>query len=285
MTVNSTFRLSGFMTLLFAGLIGLSSTTATAQTYKETFNEAREAALAKDYTTALEKYISAADGAADENDADVERNARKVVGQLAYILGRSALQKENFDDALNYFDLGIKQYPSNAKNYLARASTLKKMDRMDDAIQAFAQTMEVATAGSDTQTARQAEEAIRGHYIFLASTALSRNGARTSRADAQEAMTYITELLQYVEPDADTYYYTAESLKVEGDFEESVAKADQALEIHRGSRTDKAKIYFVKGEALMGLGQIDAAKDAFRNAAYGNYRASAEHYIETLGTN
>ena len=285
MTVISKSRLTALMTLLFAGLIGLSSTTATAQEYKELYNAAREAAVNKDYPLALDRYLEAADAAAAEGDADVERNARKVVAQLTNILGRSELKKENFDAALAHFDMGIENYPSFTQNYLARASTLKRMDQMDEAIAAFAQTVEVATAASDTKTARQAEDAIRGHFVFLASTALSRNGARTSTADADEAMGHIEQLLQYVEPDADTYYYTAESQKVKGQFDDSVASADQALAIHRGSRTDKAKIYFVKGESLMSLGQVDAAKDAFRNAAYGNYRASAEHYIETLGTN
>lgn len=284
MTVFSKTRIPFITALLVAGLIGLSSTTATAQEYKETYNEAREAALAKDYQTALNKYVEAANGASAEGDEDVERAARRVVGQLTYILGRAQLQAENYEGALGYFEQGIEYYPSNAQNYLARASTLKRQGKADESIAAFAQTIEVATAQSDTKTARQAEEAIRGHYIFLASTALSRNGARTGSSDAEEAMGYIEALLQYVEADSDTYYYTAESQKVKGQFEDAVASADQALAIHRGSRTDKAKIYFVKGEALMNSGDINGAKEAFRNAAYGNYRASAEHYIETLGT-
>ncbi len=63
-----------------------------------------------------------------------------------------------------------------------------------------------------------------------------------------------------------------------------MSSADQALELHRGSRSDKAKIYFVKGESLVGLGDSDGAKEAFQNAAVGTYRASAQHYLETLGS-
>jgi len=287
MTVSSKTRTTIIKTLVLAVLIAVTGTTAFAQSqeYKETYNEAREAAVAKDYPTALAKYASAADGAAAEGDADVERNARKVVAQLEYIIGRGALKDEDFEGALNHFDNGIANYPSNAKNYLARASTLKKMDRLDDAIAGFAQTIEVATAGSDTKTARQAEDAIRGHFVFLASTAISRNGSRTSTADADEAMTYIEAMLQHVEADADVYYYTAESQKVKGQYADAIASADQALSVHRGSRTDKAKIYFVKGEAMMNSGDVAGALEAFRNASYGNYRASAEHFIETLGSN
>jgi len=56
-----------------------------------------------------------------------------------------------------------------------------------------------------------------------------------------------------------------------------------ALEMHRGSKTDKAKIFFVKGEALMNVGDMTGAKAAFTNAAYGTYAASAKHYLDTLG--
>lgn len=288
MTVFSSMRTAITMTLCLTFMVVLSNKSATAQDsqdYKETFNEAREAALAKDYPTALAKYTDAAAAANIEGDEAVERKARKTIASLEYILGRGYLKKDDFDTALAHFDNGISNYPSYPKNYLARASTLKKMDRMDDAITGFAQTMEVATAASDTKTARQAEDAIRGHYVFLASTALNRNGARTSTADANEAMDYIITMLQFVDPDADAFYYTAESQKVKGQFMEAVMSADEALAVHTGSRTDKAKIYFVKGEALMNVGDVAGAKEAFRNAAFGNYKNSAEHFIETLGSN
>jgi len=85
-----------------------------------------------------------------------------------------------------------------------------------------------------------------------------------------------------IEADADTYYYQAEAAKIIGDYAQAVTLADQAIEIHRGSLTDKAKLYFVKGESLMYSGDVDGAKEAFAGATYGQYKASAEHWIETL---
>lgn len=269
--------------ILFAFLVGMSPLVASAQDYKETFNAAREAAQAKDLRTALTKFTSAAEGAKAAGDKEVERTSRKIISQIEYNLGRASLQKDDYATALKHFDNGIKNYPTNALNYLARASTLKKMDREDDAIAAFAQTMEVAKAAQDSKTARQAEEAIRGHYIYLASTAVSRNGARATAADGREALGHLQALLKYVDADADVLYYTAVSQNAQGDYDAAVMSADQALEMHRGSRTDKAKIYFIKGESLMNLGDIAAAKEAFTNAAYGTYAASAKHYIQTLG--
>jgi tetratricopeptide (TPR) repeat protein len=284
MNVSSFKQINILVTmLLMAFLVGIGSTPVLAQDYKETFNAARDAAQAKDLKTALTKFSAAADGAKAAGDSDVERTARKIISQIEYNLGRASLKKEAFEEAIKHFDNGIANYPTNALNYLARASTLKKMDRTDDAIAAFAQTMEIAGAAQDSKTARQAEEAIRGHFIFLASSAISRNGARATPADGTEALGYIQEMLKYVDADADALYYTAVSQSAKGDYDAAVMSADQALEMHRGSRTDKAKIYFIKGEALMNQGDIPAAKEAFTNAAYGTYAASAKHYIETLG--
>ena len=148
----------------------------------------------------------------------------------------------------------------------------------------FVETIGVAHAASDSKTARKAETAIREHYLYLASSALSRNGARTSRADADEALTYLETLQAVVDANSDVFYYLAEIHKVKGEFQDAISMADQALGIHRGSRTDKAKIFYVKGEALMSLGNNSGAKSAFQNAAYGSYKQSAEHFLETLGT-
>lgn len=258
---------------------------AAAQDYKEAYNAALEAANAKDYQLALDKFAEAADGAQAEGDEDVERRARKVIAQLRYNFGLAEIKRENYEAAIAQFEDGIEQYPTNAKNYLARGTALKKMDRMDDAIAAYAEAMQVGNANGDSQTARKAEDQIRQQFIYMASSALNRTGNAPTRSAAEEALEHLDTLENFVEADSDVLYYRAEANKALGNLDLAVELADQALEMHRGSNTDKAKIFFVKGEALMQAGDIPAAKAAFQNATYGSYRAPAEHYIETLGTN
>ena len=264
----------------------LAAPAALAQEYKESFNAGLEAAKAKDYPGAITHFSAAATGAAAEGDADVERRSNGYISKIEYSLGLAQLKAEAVDAALAHFDNGIEKDPAYPKNYLARASALKQKGEIDQAIPAFAEAAQKAAAASDSKTERQATDAIRSHYIFVASTALSRNGNRTSRADADEALEALMTLQNFVaEDDADVLYYFAEVHKVNGEYQDAVDMADQALAIHRGSRTDKAKIYYVKGEALVALGNVSAAKEAFAGAVYGSYKASAEHYIETLGTN
>jgi tetratricopeptide (TPR) repeat protein len=271
--------------MAFALVVAASGTlSAQAQDYAETFNSALEAARGKDFSGAVDLFSKAVDQAKAEGDAEVERKSRELIAKIEYTVGSSLLNAERYDEAIAHFDNGISFYPSYSKNYLARASALKKQDKLDEAIPAFVETISVANAESDTKTARSAEEAIRGYYVYQASSALSRNGNRASTSDADEALANLEEMQKYIEPDADAYYYMAEARKIKGQFQQAIELANKALEMHRGSLTDKAKIYYCLGEAQMSLGNNNEAKSAFRNAAYGPYKNSAEHFIETLGT-
>lgn len=286
MNLNITKRTTHVARLLLLAFLvaALGSSAAYAQDYKEAYNNGLEAAKAKNYDEAYAQFSKALEGAAQAGDSDVEKMAGKVLAQLDYRNGLKATKAENYEEALTHFDRGIAHYPTNAKNYLGKALALKKLDRLDEAMALFLQAKEVAEANGDRKTARAAEKAIRDHYVYLASSTLSKMGDRTSRAEGEQALAYLQEMAKYVEPDADAYYYMAEAYKAMGEYDQAVAMADKALELHRGSRTDKAKIYFVKGEALMAMQDYEGAKAAFRKAAYGSYKAPAQHYIETLGT-
>lgn len=283
MNVSSSKQTNLILGMFFmALLVGIGSTNVSAQDYKETYNQALEAAQAKDLKTALAKFTTAATGAKAAGDKTVEQSSRKVIAQIEYNLGRASITANDFAGAIKHFDNGIANNPTYALNYLAKGTALKKMDRENDAIAAFAKTIEVAKAGQDTKTVRSAEDAIRGHFMFLASSAVNRNGGRPTSADGTEAINHLQSMLKYVEADSDVLYYTAVGQSAKEDFDASVMSADQALEMHKGSKTDKAKIYYIKGESLLKIGDFAGAKAAFENAVYGSYAASAKHYLETL---
>lgn len=268
-------------------LVGLGTTTAQAQDdqeHKRIYNEARAAAEGKDYAKAYELYEEAAQLAGQAGDADVEDLSLKVLTQLDRIFATRALKNENYEEALQWAEAGIGHKEDDATHYYNKALALKNMEQIDDAMASFVKAIEVAEESGDRKIGNAARGSIQDYYTFLAGTALTRNGENVRSSDAQEALEHLAQLENYpVEPDADYYYYTAESQKVLGNLDASLTAAQQALELHRGSRSDKAKIYFVIGEVRMQQGDNEAAKEAFRNAAYGQYKAPAEHFLETLG--
>ena len=247
------------------------------QPYKETFNEGLEAAKAANLPEARSKFLEASTGAQEADDAETLRKANYYVAQINSRLGNSALKDGNFENALYLFQEGLEKYPDFIRNQYGAGQALKRLGRMDEALDAWKLA---ADAQGDRKTSLAAENAIRDHFIYQASSSVSKSNAM--RADADRALTALEEMLTYVEADADYHYYRAVSLYIIGQYGDAVAAADQALAMHNGSRADAAKIHFTRGEALVGTGDREAAKEAFTNAAFGSYRASAEHYLSTL---
>jgi tetratricopeptide (TPR) repeat protein len=85
-----------------------------------------------------------------------------------------------------------------------------------------------------------------------------------------------------VDPDPRAYFYRATALYHKDQYDNAIATARQGLDIFDGSRSDEAKYHFVIGESYVALNNIEAAKEEFRLAAYGDYAPRAEHYLETL---
>lgn len=273
--------------LLVALAVGLTPGIASAQEYKETYNQALEAARAKKLEEAHGLFVKAATQASTAGDNEIAKKANYVAAQIDFNLGKKLNDSENHEEALKHFESGIKLDPSYTNNYLGKAVALKGLDRVDDAIATYQALIEVGQSSGNQEAVNSGQSAIRDHYVFLASSALSRNGENTSRRDAEEALGHLTQLQEAldVSEDPDVQYYMAVAHNVMGDYDRAIELANKALELHRGSKTDKAKIYFVLGEAHMFKGNNAAAREAFSNATYGSYKAPAEHYISTLGTN
>ncbi len=288
----STFKSFAVLALLFCLLTGIhaspvqaqsqtSPVQAQSQAHKEAYNAALEAARAKDYPAARDEFARAYDLARQENDAEIAGKSAQYVAQIDYNTGTGLIRQENFVGALEHFNDGIEMYPSYVKNYEGKALALKKLERVEEAIQAYQDLIAFGNEHNDTQALRKGEEGIRDHFNFLASSALGRR-SEPSASDAREAIANLEELQKRVDADADTYFYLAVAHNALGNYDQAVSHADQALSLHRGSRTDAAKIHFTRGEALMYAGNITAAKESFENARFGSYKSPAEHYLETL---
>ncbi len=245
------------------------------QEYKMRYNEALGFAKAKKYTEAYTAFEATIPLAQAAGDAQVVSKSQKVLAQLDNARGTRAFKTGNFEEALEHHQKGIEHLTDYAPNHYGKAKALEKQDRWDEAVV----LLQAVTEMGERKSANAAQKTIRGHYIYIASSNLSEN---PSQGKARTALDAIEEMLMYVDSDADSYYYQAEANKTLGKYADAIDLADKALGSHRGSRTDKAKIYFVKGEALMFSGSSSAAAEAFTNALYGNYKPLAQHYLDEL---
>ncbi len=260
-------------------LAGLFSVSAIAQDeYKEEYNKALEAQKAKNYTLAYTHYAKAATLAQAAGAADIVSKSNVMSAKLAKINGTAQYKAEDYEGALATFEAGIKHEPKYMSNLYMKGLTLKSLGRMDDALAVFLET----SKGTDNKVARTAMKAIRGHFTSAASEIVAQENIRASDADRAIALLDEMETKYEQEPDANSLFYRGLALKAKGNYSSCVTTMDSAVAVHRGGATDKAKLYFTKGECLMAAGDNVAAKEAFGNAKFGSYRKPAQHFIDTL---
>ncbi len=288
-TKSALTRISRFAvpTLLLFVLVALPSVAQETKTvikegqdHKIKYNEALEFAKNKQINQAYDAFSEAAELAEAAGDTDIVDRSMKIMAQIDYRRGVQAYKNEDYAGSLAEHQKGIEHFNDYVPNHYGKAKAFQKMDRFDEALPIFQAVMQM----DDRKSANLAEKTLRDHYVYIASSALSSNGSTPNRTNAQTALDALEELELYVEPDADVYYYRAEAHKALGQYGEAIEMADQALALHKSSRSDKAKIYFVKGEALMFQGNNTEATDAFTNALFGDYKALAQHYLDELGS-
>jgi tetratricopeptide (TPR) repeat protein len=278
---------------------GFSADRALAQengnTYKKKFNNGLKVAKAgqkavksgnveqgvNKFDEAIATFKEVAQAATEAEDSKLAQKSNYLAAQLAYTSGRAMLNKKNNENALEYFQQGIDVYPKYAKNFRGKGIVLRRMERSDDALNAYCKAIEVGQNNSDYQTVSKAETGIRDQYVYKASQLLSSDSPSTS--DANQALKHLGKIEQCVEPNAKAYYYMAVAHNVKGNYSQAVSYADQALAAGGASRSDQARMHFQKGKALMKAGNESAACSSFGNATSGDVKSRAKYNMKQLG--
>ncbi len=247
---------------------------------KQTYAQGIQAAKQNEASTAYENLEEALQLAQATEQQGAAQKIQQYLVQLPKQWGNQALKNQEYEEALTHFNKGLEHDDQMAYLHYGKGLALINLERVEEAMESLTTAIEQGQATGDQNTARLATERIRDHYVSLASQAL--NAQNPSRARATQAIEYLDAMEAYVEPDADAYFYRATALYHLGQYEEAIAAARQGLELFNGSRSDEAKYHFVIGESYVALDNIEAAKEEFRQAAYGDYKPRAEHYLETL---
>ena len=282
-------RLTAFVAAL-ALVAGLSASPAMAQEQsqqqqqleqlKQQYAQAVQAAKQNDASTAYQHFERALELANATDQQGAAQKIQQFLVQLPKQWGNQALKNENYQEALTHFEKGLEHDETRPYLHYGKGLALINMDQTDAAVQSMTSAIEQGEATGDQRTAQIATNRIRDHFVAQASEAL--NVQDPTQSQAEEALGYLAEMEEYVEPDARAYFYRATALYHQDQYEDAIAAARQGLEMFDGSRSDEAKYHFVIGESYVALNDIEAAKEEFRQAAYGDYAQRANHYLETL---
>lgn len=242
------------------------------------YQAAAEAGNQGNHGTAIDRFEEALDLAQQLELDDIVEKIQSNMTNSMKRAGSAALKEEDNEAALDYFGEALEYVEDDPSVYHNRGIAYFRMDSTDAALESMEQAIELGNETGNTRVAGLATERVRGHFLNIASEAL--NAESLSSSQIQTALDALDEMQEYVDPNAETMFYRALALYEQSDYQEAIQTAQQGLDMHDGSRSDAAKFYFVVGESQMELGNEADACETFPNAAYGDYQARAEHYLE-----
>ena len=221
----------------------------------------------------IASFKKAAEAGDQYGKKSIADKARGVVPKLMY--GKASLQYKqgNNEAALATVNQVIESNPDYATAYYQKALILKRTASFNDMINMLEKTVEVAESSGNNKIATKAKEKASAELV-------SRGGNMVNDKDYSGAIDALSKALEYSPESADANYWLAKAYNSRGDWDQALTYGQKAIDLENGGRTSKAKIYFDIATAYKGKGNYSNACSNFSNAAYGQFRQSAQHQME-----
>lgn len=255
---------------LLAGLFFVTAASAQDPEAAKAYNEGIRLYKEKDLNGAQQAFQRAVELANAAGDEQTAGKAKNVAGQLHYSIGITKMKQGDEVGAMASFDAGIAARPGDHKNYKGKALLLKKQGKIEEAIEAWLKTAEVANNAGEIGEAKRAIVQAEG----FAATAMQNE-------EYDNVIAYGNMFLEQEET-ANIHFYLAATYNKKAQHQPAVEHALKALEMEK-NRGEHAKIAYEAAVAYEGMAQFDKAVEFYQRAAIGPYKASAEHKIEQLG--
>ncbi|HKK44384.1 MAG TPA: tetratricopeptide repeat protein [Balneolaceae bacterium] len=223
----------------------------------------------------IEAFQNTADIAKEYSDKQISNKATNVITQLLYSKSLIQYQQKSYNDALATLDKVISRNPNYANAYYQKGVVVKHMDskNFEKAIDLFDKAIQIGQKTNSNQVVSGAKQSARDELIYQGAQSTEHKNYDTAIKLLQKALTYDSK-------SADAHYRLAEAYNKSQQWQKALDEAKKGLQYETGGKTDKAKIYYELATAYQGLGQKDQACSAYGNAAYGSFKASAEHQMQ-----
>jgi tetratricopeptide (TPR) repeat protein len=237
------------------------------------FTIAREHFSARRFDEAIAGFGRALEYAEQYNETNIKNNTQRALPVVHLQYGNVLYRNDDLDRAEEQYKKAIELNMNYARAYYQLGLVERKRNNLDEAIGYYDQAIQISLNVGDTEVERLAESAARDYLTFLGATAIEDGNYR-------RAVQLLERSLQYDMEYADTYYRLAEAHNNLAMWSEAIRFANQALRYEQGGQVARAKIHFELGVAYKNQGDTAQACSAFRSAAYGAFRAAAEHELE-----
>jgi tetratricopeptide (TPR) repeat protein len=245
---------------------------------QQTYKDGAEAGNAENFETAVARFQEAIQLAEKLGLNDL---IAKIEGNLVESLkgaASAALNEEDYETALSHYEELLNYTDNDPSVHYNRGLALINMDRTEAGLESLQTAVEIGNQTGNTRVAGLATERIQDEFVATASEALQ--AENPSQSQIEGALDALDQMREYVDPSATSMFYRATALFEAGRHQQAIQNAREGLDMHQGSRSDAAKFHYIIGESQIQAGNRAAACETFKNAAYGDYQARANHYLE-----
>ncbi|MFB6248944.1 MAG: tetratricopeptide repeat protein [Salinibacter sp.] len=257
---------------------GSSTAKQKLKQLKQSFRSGMKAAKTDNASQAYSQLEQALQLAQETDQSGAANRISSVLPKLSKNWGNTAIENKNWGDALTHFKKGIKYAENDAYMYYGKGLALVNMDSTETGLKTLQRAVEIGNKTGNTRVSNLATQRIRDEFLARASKAL--NAQNPTSAQVQTAINALDEMRQYVDPNAQSLFYRARALFEQEQYQQAASTAQEGLSMHQGSRSDAAKYHFIIAESQMNLGNKQSACQTFKQAAYGDYQARAQHYLK-----
>ena len=209
--------------------------------------------------------------------------------------GDALFEAEDYDGALEQYTLGLAYDSTYAKNALGQARSHFRMGDMNAALAAYDMAVELGTGvegmanivdRAQSESAQIRENMAEQQSVQAISDKITRatqllSAEPVSENNAQSAFELMEEARMADYDSSQVAFYYAKALNVLNRSEEAAHYANIAVDQSEG-QPDRSAYFIQLGLAEMGLGNTDAAREAFEATQGGAWEAWGTHYLGQL---
>jgi tetratricopeptide (TPR) repeat protein len=222
---------------------------------------------------AAEAFQTAAEEANRFGNTQIAQRSLQTIPRIFLAQGNQYLRNEQFDQALDMYDRALAALPNYAAAFYQKGLVFRQQENLDEALAYFDRAIQVGRQTGETDIVGRSIGAARNFLLVRGVDQMENNRIRP-------ATQLLRQALDYDQDHAELHYRLAEVYNKQALWANAIEHATRSLQLEQGGRADRAKIYFELGYAYKNQGNDSAACDAFSNAAFGSFRAAAEHAME-----
>lgn len=237
------------------------------------FRHAASQFRAGNVDAAIEAFRETIHYAERYEDESTKTRAEGNLPRLYLSKGNSLYRDGNLNEALDAYNSALELNPNYPRAIYQKGLVYRQQEDLDSALEQFDLAIDISLNAGDMDMVQRASGAARDYLIYVGGIAIEEENYSAALNLLQRAATYD-------DSSSEAYYRLAEVHNHLGNWDQAIANGTQALEFETGGRTDQAKIWFEIGLAYKHLENEPQACEAFQNAAFGTFQASAEHELE-----